>query len=347
MAISQQFSDIVKNHPELLKQGQGSAAATTVQTPVKSNPFNRFKQNGAAPVKPASTVVPTAGSPFGKPNVVEPPKTVVNEDSDEDDPALVAVADKPYESKVNKDVVVKKAEEKPAVEEKVEEQKESDKKEIAQQSEEQLKEKPASEPAVKEQKTSATTARARKKLQTAKAEEEQKSENLNDFMGEEEKDPDYFKNAIESYKGRYLHEEFQKYQDDILKRLEEIEITPDLNTGTVKVRLAEIAALRMEILKHRIDIKMLSVCPLDKEHGDVYAAGKLHAKGNNETERKSAYFQYLKNFPVKDGTVDVIFLTTVLEMYNVFFEAVLAELKVKQDILITYTGNLKVDAMIS
>ena len=179
------------------------------------------------------------------------------------------------------------------------------------------------------------------------SDETDKAKDLMDLISEEDKDPNYFKDKVEVLRQRYVHEEFKQYQDEIFKRLEEIKITADLNTGTVKVRLADIAALRLEIFKHRIDIKMLAQCPLDKEHGDIYASAKIQAKGSNETERKSSYFQYLKNFPVKDSSIDIPFLTTVLNMYNIFFDAVLAELKVKQDILVTYTGNLKIDATIA
>lgn len=326
MAINQQFSDIVKNHPELLKQTQ--AAATDKGQEAKPNPFSRFRQNnGAKPAAPAAPIVPTAGTPFGRPKAAEQPVVVVNEDNEDDDPALLAVANKPYENKVDQTVTFKNASEvKPKkAKESVPEQKQ----------ESQQKEEPKDTESTKEE------------PKAAKAVKEEPSKDLVDIVPEDDKDPDYFKNKVEDFRQRYVHEEFAKYQEEIFKRLEAIKITADLNTGTVKVRLADIAALRLEIFKHRVDIKMLAQCPLDKEHGDVYASAKIQAKGSNETERKSSYFQYLKSFPVKNGTVDIPFLTTVLDMYNIFFDAVLAELKVKQDILVTYTVNLKIDATVS
>lgn len=327
MAINQQFSDIVKNHPELLKQTQTAVAANQVQE-TKTNPFSRFRQNsGTKPAAPAAPVVPTAGTPFSKPKTAEQPIVVVSEDNEDDDPALLAVADKPYKDKANQTVTFKKgakAETKKA-------------KELVQEQ----------EPAPQQKEEPKATEDIKKDSGTTETVREETSQDLVDITSEDDKDPDYFKNKVEDFRQRYVHEEFARYQEEIFKRLEAIKITADLNTGTVKVRLADIAALRLEIFKHRVDIKMLAQCPLDKEHGDVYASAKIQAKGSNETERKSSYFQYLKSFPVKNSTVDIPFLTTVLDMYNIFFDAVLAELKVKQDILVTYTVNLKIDATVS
>lgn len=314
MAISQQFSSILKTHPELSKD---NAPAEQQSAPVigpKFNPFSKFKKNGSTTPVQQTTIVPSAGTPFGKAKTVKQ-TVVVDEDSNDDDPALVAVVDKPFQATTEGDITfTRQKEEKVTEEVPVEMEKPA-----------KIVPKPKAQP----------------------KEEKAEVKDLMDLISEEDKDPNYFKEKVEILRQRYVHEEFKKYQDEVFRRLEAIKITADLNTGTVKVRLADIAALRLEIFKHRVDIKMLAQCPLDKEHGDIYASAKIQAKGSNETERKSSYFQYLKNFPVKDGSVDIPFLTTVLDMYNIFFDAVLAELKVKQDILVTYTGNLKIDATIA
>lgn len=319
MAINQQFSDIVKNHPELLKQAQ-QVIAQQERSTISENPFNRFKQKGTQQAdKPVIPVTPSAGTPFSKPKTVVQPVTVVNEDSEDDDPALVAVANKPYENKVNETVTFKKG----------------------------AKPEPKKSEETPTEKKQEPTPKKKQEPDVTEDKKEEPEKDIVDIISEDDKDPDYFKNKVEAFRQRYVHEEFAKYQEEIFKRLEAIKITADLNTGTVKVRLADIAALRLEIFRHRVDIKMLAQCPLDKEHGEVYASAKIQAKGSNETERKSSYFQYLKNFPVKGGSIDIPFLTTVLDMYNIFFDAVLAELKVRQDILVTYTANLKIDATVS
>ena len=324
MAISQQFSNIVKNHPELVQQLQ---TGTEVQKPVtpKINPFKNMKQNAGVQQQPV-TIVPSEGSPFSKIKPAMPKTIVMDEDNNDDDPALIAVADKPFEDKTvtnvpEGNVTVKQA----AVKEKKEET-------------------VSAEPVKKEEPKQQKTKDKQKAEETKK---EKQSKDLLDYMPEEDKDPKYFADNIDVLRQRYVDEEFNKYQEEISQRLEGIKITPDLNTGTVKVRLADISALRQEIFKHRVAVKMLLQCPLDKEHGDLYASAKIQAKGTNETERKSAYFQYLKNFPVKNGSVDVPFLSTVLDMYNIFFDAVLLELKAKQEALAIYTGNLKIDATLA
>ena len=325
MAISQQFTNIVKNHPELVQQSQ---TGTGVQKPAapKVNPFKNMKQSFSAQQQPAA-IVPSAGTPFSTVKPAMPKTIVMDEDNNDDDPALIAVADKPSVNSVPEgNVTVRQA----ATEEKAKK---------AEEKKEEVKVEP-----VKQEEPKQKTEDKQKAEKPKKAEE---SKDLLDYVPEEDKNPEYFKNNIDTLRQRYVDEEFNRYQEEISKRLEGIKITPDLNTGTVKVRLADISALRQEIFKHRVTVKMLLQCPLDKEHGDLYASAKIQAKGSNETERKSNYFQYLKNFPVKNGSVDIPFLSTVLDMYNIFFDAVLAELRAKQEALAIYTGNLKIDATLA
>lgn len=336
MAISQQFSSILKNHPELAKAQETQKAELTVSAKGKINPFRNLKQTAVDTTVQPETVVPSAGVPFKKIKAV----VVVDEDNNDDDPALVAVADKPFEDKANEDITVKAAaKEKKAKAEAT--KREEPTKEVK--PEESVKE----DKSVKKEETKIKQEETKSKEPKKEQKAAETTNNLVDIMSEEDKDPGYFKGHINLLQQRYIDEEFDRYQEDITKRLEGIKITSDLNTGTVKVRLADISTLRQEIFKHRVNIKMLLQCPLDKEHGDIYASAKVQVRGSNESERKSAYFQYLKNFPMKNGTVDVPFLTTILDMYNIFFESVLAELKAKQDALAIYTGNLKIDAQIS
>lgn len=325
MAISQQFTNIVKNHPELVQQSQ---TGTGVQKPAapKVNPFKNMKQSFSAQQQSAA-IVPSAGTPFSTVKPAMPKTIVMDEDNNDDDPALIAVADKPSVNSIPEgNVTVRQA----AAEEKAKK---------AEEKKEEVKVEP-----VEQEEPKQKTEDKQKAEKPKKAEE---SKDLLDYVPEEDKNPEYFKNNIDTLRQRYIDEEFNRYQEEISKRLEGIKITPDLNTGTVKVRLADISALRQEIFKHRVTVKMLLQCPLDKEHGDLYASAKIQAKGSNETERKSNYFQYLKNFPVKNGSVDIPFLSTVLDMYNIFFDAVLAELKAKQEALAIYTGNLKIDATLA
>ena len=348
MAIPQQFTAIVNNHPELVKAKQ-DIVPEQQSVALKVNPFNRFKQ--ATVAKPVTVETPAEPAEVEQPevNVEQPAESVtvssfntkgkvaqvvvLDEDNNDDDPALVAVADKPYEDKT-----VKEAAKVAKTESKKEDKKISTIPEgtvkIKEPKAFKKKEEPVKDPSAKEE-------------QSDEQKAVKKPADIIDYAAEEDKNPDYFKTNLELLRQKYVHQEFEQFEQDLLKRLEEIKITSDLNTGTIKVRLAEIASLRFDILKHRVDVKMLLQSPLDKEHGDVYASAKMRAKGSNETERKVSYFSYLKSYPIKDKSVDIPFITTVLDMYNILFDAVLIELKVKQDLLVTYTGNLKLDAAIS
>ena len=118
MAIPQQFTAIVNNHPELVKAKQ-DIVPEQQSVALKVNPFNRFKQ--ATVAKPVTVETPAEPAEVEQPevNVEQPAESVtvssfntkgkvaqivvLDEDNNDDDPALIAVADKPYEDKTVKE----------------------------------------------------------------------------------------------------------------------------------------------------------------------------------------------------------------------------------------------------
>lgn len=362
MAIPTQFSDIMKKHPGLIKPKVEQSQEEQEQKPVSvTKPFNPF-----AKMKQQKTSVPTQlvqqkTEGFSFKNKIKH-MIVMDEDNNDDDPALIAVADKPYkeeEKLVEKEqkedipednVTVKEAAAK-AKEEAVKQEetvtiKPSKEEDVKQEEkpveEKQEEEQPIAEP-VKE--TIAEKKASVKQQKTSK--QEKVTKDLVDFCNEEDKDPDYFKTNVELLRQRYAYKDFEDYKFKIIQRMSDIKVTPDLNTGTIKIRIADIITLRQEIFAKRIEIKAMAACPLDKDYGDIYSAAKIQATGANEAERKANVCKYLKNFPVKEGTVDITFLTTVLKMYDVFFDGVIKELDMMHSALITFSTNLRSEAIVS
>lgn len=373
MAIPSQFNDIMKKHPGLLKskveQTQEEQELTKqeekpINTTKSFNPFIKMKQQktntSEQPVQQKTESFPFKGKIQRM--------LVVDEDNNDDDPALIAVADKPYkehdkptkqeEESVEKDtpedsVTVKEAAAKAKVSEEEEPVKqketvtESSTEKDTKQKEKPVKEEKKEEPPVEESVKKKTVEKEVSTKQNKVSKQEKETKDLVDFCNEEDKNPDYFKTNIELLRQRYAYKDFEDYKAKIIQRMSDIRVTPDLNTGTIKIRIADIITLRQEIFAKRIEIKAMAVCPLDKEYGDIYSAAKIQAIGTNETERKANVCKYLKNFPVKEGTIDITFLTTVLKMYDVFFDGVIRELDMMHSALITFSTNLRSEAIVS
>lgn len=376
MAIPTQFSDIMKKHPGLIKpkveqpqEEQEQKPVAQEEKPVNAvktfNPFSKMRQQKAStPAQPVQQK--TEGFPFkGKIKQV----LVMDEDNNDDDPALIAVADKPYKEEekpadetkedmpegnvsvkeaaakaktVKTEEPVKQEEIAAAAESSVEKNEKQEEKLVEEDKEEKKEEPPVKEP-VKEKTVEKKTSTKQQKA----PKQEKETKDLIDFCNEEDKDPDYFKTNVELLRQRYAYKDFEDYKAKIIQRMSDIRVTPDLNTGTIKIRIADIITLRQEIFAKRIDIKAMAACPLDKEYGDIYSAAKIQATGANEAERKANVCKYLKNFPVKEGTVDITFLTTVLKMYDVFFDGVIKELDMMHSALITFSTNLRSEAIVS
>lgn len=335
MAISGQFADIFKKYPKIeikdepVAEEQQQTITETQPAPAVTGTI--FGKLNFTPVKVDGTKKP---SPFGvmksaqQPIVEQHPKIAavitVDEDNNDDDPALEAVADKPYD----KEAVVQSADNIPVKQAAVA-QKEPDKVE--------QKEEPQQAPS-KAEKATKKQGKAKPVVDTAVDEDEIADQYAIDNPAK------YFTEKVAVFRGRFIQQEFQDYQNAIFARLNAIKIESSLNPGAIRVRLAEIDSLRGEIVKQSYEVQALLKASFAKEYGDVISTASMACNGSNDNERKKAYFALLKRYPITaDEKVNMTFVCTVLDMYDRMFQTVLSELSVKQSMLVTFLGTLKME----
>lgn len=339
MAINRQFADIFKKYPNLARTDE---AATEQQQPVVeqqqpvqvTHPFGKIN---FTPVK----VEGNAPSPFGTMKSAKQESEqqhkiaaviTVDEDNTDDDPALAAVADKPYDKKA----VVQSA---PADNVTVKQAKLTA-------TEDQKEQSKAEEPkaAVKEeQQAPAKTEKTKKQTKTKPVVDTAEADDIEDQYAIENPEK-YFKEKVALFRQRYIQQGFQEYKTAVFKRLAAIKIDSSLNPGAIRVRIAEIDALRSEIIELAHETQALLKASFSKDYGDVFSTASMASEGGNDTARRNAYFTLLKKFPITaDENVNMTFICTVLEIYNQMFQTVLSELSLKYNMLVTFQNSLKIE----
>lgn len=349
------FDEIIKNHPELAKNNEPKKQEEKKLMPGDAG-YSPFFSPFTKPKKQEEVKKPEVSADsfiISKEENSQPTSikavVVVNEDSSEDDPALIAVANRPL-GKIETGTVtvnnerVKKA---PVVEESKTEESKEDLKTEEVKTEEPIKEEPKRKRSRKE--TKADEPKVEGTLTVSDGDKKFRINDVCDFdviAKSEERNPEYFEKNLAILQQRYFDEKFVKFRDELYQRERSIVIPSDINPGTSKVKLAEIAALRDELLSHSTDIKMM-LCMIEKSYGDVKVNGKLNSIGSNESERVRNYFKCISNFPVNGTNVDVPYIATILSMYEVLYNEVISLLEAKVRIIMTATGNNKIDAMLT
>jgi len=377
MAENNQFMAIVGKHPEILKAmkeaeervakrkaaaEEAAAKGETVPEEPRFNPFNRVKktqtQQQPSPYRPPRMPIPP--TPMEQQGWIKDPETgkwvkpdkskikqVVVVEEEDNDPVLETVAAQSEGETLNPDVTVKtmkktvitqrqtKAdikEEKPA-----EQGKQSKTVPIV---EESAEEEPVEKKVQQETKVEPKKEEAKDVTVTTPIPEEEEER-------EEILTPAYFLEHVDELKQRYFYEDLDQLKHSLCERISAITIPNDINMGMAKVRIAEIDQLRNEILERRIEIKMLYECPFENRKGDIAVAARAQAKGNSEGERDRSFCAYLKDFPVKDGTVNMAYIRTILGMYNTVFDNAIVELVAKRQSLILTFSGFKIDASLA
>lgn len=275
-------------------------------------------------------------------------------DNPDEDPALIAVANTPEDETPAKPVRKrrsrKKTEEQNEEPAEVQKQEEVSEEEVASEnadseqdkaSEEESVEEPKEDKEEKEEKAVPT----KKAKKTKKDPEQKRAERiiLSDYG-------DIFKSELsveESAKlvlEAYQCEEFRQYKKDVYTRLEEITIDPDMNPGTVRYKMHCIDALRMELMPFKVNTREALNALMQKDYGVLTAYIAENSVGSNDLERRRNGCLSLTKFEIKGQQVNMLTTMTGVKMRDEFLDAVLSELKSKQEMLITYMSTLKIDS---
>lgn len=281
------------------------------------------------------------------------------EPNPDEDPALLAVANEP-ESEVPATKPKRKSrkkKEEPKQEEPKEEKEEEEEKqeepapeettETAAEAEAETTEEPAPETEKKAEAENDTKAVAPKKTKkVAKKDPDQRRAEkiiLSDYG-------DIFKSDLsveESAKfvlEAYQSDEFRTFKKEIYARMEDVTIDPDMNPGTIRYKLHCIDALKMELMPLKVNTREALNSLMQKDYGVLTAYIAEHSVGSNDLERRRNGCLSLAKFECKGQQINMLTTMTGVKMRDEFLDAVLSELKTKQEVLITYLGTLKVDS---
>jgi len=137
---------------------------------------------------------------------------------------------------------------------------------------------------------------------------------------------------------------FRAYQREIIGRLRDIKITPDMNPGAIKYTLAELDGLNVEVGINLTEKKQLINGWTNKEYGVLTAYRVSHLVGKNEGERKRNAFAALSSANINGEQVNVLALVTSANMQLEFFQGISDIIKAKREMLITMSSQVKLES---
>ena len=185
-------------------------------------------------------------------------------------------------------------------------------------------------------------AKKTRKSVTKKVEEEEQPPELTD-CGVNTPDPMKIEADATYLFSTYTLSSFRTEMTRILNALRDIEISEDMNSGVIQVRLSQICALNDEITQHSVSAKMM-LDNLFAKDGSVMAEASSYVEGSNEFERKKSLNKILMNFTLDDKTVNIIDVKTALGMKMTFYTQIANDLDKKRSILMSYIGSQKIEA---
>lgn len=202
--------------------------------------------------------------------------------------------------------------------------------------------KKADEEALKEAEAEAKTKAPAKKAAAKK--EEKATVVVSDFrpidIFNQEVSPEEAAGLLNS---QYESDDFHKFEEEVIERLQSIQITPDMNPGTLKYALSDLDALNSEIMIHLIEARKVINAWTDKEYGPITAYRIEHSTGKNAQDRRRNAFAALANANVQGHQVNMLALVTSAKMQLEFFQGIADTIKSKQQMLITMNGALKME----
>lgn len=151
--------------------------------------------------------------------------------------------------------------------------------------------------------------------------------------------------AVEAIRSPFRDETWEAFKAEIQEDLANINVTDDLNPGTLKVIIAELSILRDKIWFPLQEAKMEFERYASKEpEGLIERVKRINSgSGNNETERRRAGILACMNYETTAGKVNLYELMDESRERYAFLKSVDESIKFKKDILITMNGALKLE----
>lgn len=142
----------------------------------------------------------------------------------------------------------------------------------------------------------------------------------------------------------FYDEEWEKFKNEIKEELSKIEISPDLNPGTLKVVVSELSIIREKIWNNYQEIKTLYETLSSKEpEGLIERVKRINIDGTNDMERRKNGILACMNYQTDEGTINLYeVLDETRKRFN-FLKNVMNTIQYKTDVLITMSSALKLE----
>lgn len=154
-----------------------------------------------------------------------------------------------------------------------------------------------------------------------------------------------FTEAVLAIKSSFVDEEWEAFREDVIQRLNDINISSDMNTVALRSTVADLVALRESIWVQYNDTKSIYEKLTAKEpEGLIERIKKLNSKGSNDAERKTNAINAVINYKDESGRKINLFelLDETRERYN-FLKSVMDTSQYKTNVLVTMLGGLKLE----
>lgn len=154
-----------------------------------------------------------------------------------------------------------------------------------------------------------------------------------------------FEEAIAAIKSPFVSKEWEDFRADISARLDDIQITNEMNTSSLKAVLAELNELRSAIWKQFVDSKTYYENLTNKEpEGIIERIKRLNSVGSNAEQRKINGINAVINYKNENGQIVNLYevLDEIRGRYN-FLKGLMDIIQYKNNILVTMLGGMKLE----
>ena len=178
----------------------------------------------------------------------------------------------------------------------------------------------------------------------APAEEAIEEEKPSEEVAEEEA-PFSYKEAAGEVLSYYIDDEWKEKEKELDKRLSNIRVDGDMNSGTIRFAIGELNRFNDEIRLLCVEQEQLLDILTNKEYGKAPVIASK-AKGKNETERKRNAYELMAHYrqPGSDHTINLITLIQAVKLRVTFLRRICGDIDRKSDRCITFQNALKTEA---
>jgi len=141
----------------------------------------------------------------------------------------------------------------------------------------------------------------------------------------------------------YIDDEWRELQDQLSKELNDIRIESDMNPGTLKAVIADLAALNDKVFRLYTEQKQLLDMLTDKDFGVAMAIQARNSVGSNAEERKRNGLLSLTKAQYDGKEVNLINLIAATKVRYAFISKLSSVIKQKSDACITMSAAIKTE----